>query len=209
MRLPGAALVAGDGHRQRRGDAAHRLGPESQSRIGPLADNESMAAMWRQTGNAMERADLGGWLPLVAGLLLIALAVLLPAWHDLQDARRQQAQLTTTLAAHTNQLHRYQQLIVSVRNDDPMILQRLAWNELRLKPVGAEVIGEPPADRRMQAVHQRWVQQAAPLPPRPAPKRDTKLDRLIAGPTRPVVLLAGAMLVGFGLLTSFRGSTSD
>lgn len=163
-----------------------------------------MRVVLRQLGNRIERADLGGWLPLVAGIGLVAIAVLLPAWQDLQDARRQHRHLSLAVAAHTAQLHRYQQLIVSVRNDDPVILKRLAWNELRLKPVGAEVFGEPPADRRLQAVHRRWVTQAAPMPGRLTGPRDTKLDRLIAGPTRPAVLLGGALLIGFGLLTSLR-----
>ena len=174
-----------------------------QSGIPRVADDEQMAAMWREICAWIERSDLGGWLPLGGGLALIALAMLLPAWGDLHETRRQLDQLSVTLADQTERLHRYQQLIVSVRNDDPMILQRLAWNELRLKPVGAEVLGEPPLDGRMAAVHERWVGGPTAIA-LPAPEGDSKLERLINGPRRPMVMLAGALLIGFGLFTSLR-----
>ena len=168
-----------------------------------MADNEQMAALWRDISERIERADLGGWLPLAAGLALIALAVLLPAWGDLNQTRGQLDQLSVRLADQTERLHRYQQLIVSVRNDDPMIIQRLAWNELRLKPVGVEVLGEPPMDGRMVGVHERWVGVSTPTA-LPTPDGRSRLERLMNGPRRPMVMLAGALLIGFGLFTSLR-----
>lgn len=166
-----------------------------------------MIAAWlRGVSDGIERADLGGWLPLLGGLGLIALTVLAPAYRDVQQARTQRARLNLEAVAHVEQLRRYEELIASVRRDDPIILQRLAWHELRLKPVGAEVLGGRPADRRPRAAYDQWVQphRAAIASEPPLLPPDSLADRLVNGPRRPVLLVIGAALIGYGLFTSLR-----
>ena len=161
------------------------------------------------------------WGLVLVGLASIASAVLLPAYLktlDLQDQRR-------ALEARAQGLHdehdRYATFHRALADDDPVLIERLALTELRLRPVGtgiahagprdlAAVIDSPNPDAIRQAVDlwthpgsvEHWLSRPDlwPAPPAPAPRpRQTRLLTYATGEHRPWVAGFGALVLLLGL----------
>ncbi|MFA7237417.1 MAG: hypothetical protein WC058_11180 [Phycisphaeraceae bacterium] len=168
-----------------------------------------MRTALKKLDHAIERMDLGGWLMLLAGALLIALAVLTPAALDVRRLKYQQQVMQEHLTTLTTENDNYIQLIGAVKSNDAPLLQRLAWNELHLKPAGSQPVdGVLPSEPGATTLYQQWV-----VPPEPdltpvdrafAASHNTQLVRLMTGPKRPMMMIAGAVLIGMGLITSLR-----
>lgn len=167
-----------------------------------------MGRKWRQITASLDRADIGGWAMLFAGVGLLGVALLLPAWHEWQVVAGQQAVLSGRLeqigARHGN----YVKLIRAVEHGDPLLLQRLAWHEFNLKPAGARPMAFTalPVDGRPVGYRQ-WV--APPVPDlTAAPLGDPTVLAWIEV-RQPVLLGAGGVLIGLGLLSSLRGAPKE
>lgn len=168
-----------------------------------------MFTVWKTADRAIERMDLGGWLMLIAGGLLIALAVLTPVKLEVQRLAHQQQIMQEHLGALTTENDNYVRLIGAVKSNDPLLLQRLAWNELHLKPAGTQTIdGLLPSEPGATSTYQQWLTPAepdlAPVDRAFYAAHDSALVRLMTGKKRPLIMIAGAVLLGMGLITSLR-----
>lgn len=154
----------------------------------------------------LDRCDAGGWLLLLTGCAVMSMTLLAPAWVDVRQLADQRNALDNDLRRIHAQVGNYIAFTQAIQDGDPILLQRLAWHQLHLKPAGAIPLdGLGPADQLMSQTPDQWLRPVvyepapdiAPLPPLP----DTRFTRLILGPARPWVLALGAWLVLFGLLT--------
>lgn len=154
----------------------------------------------------LERLDAGGWALVIASVLVIAPAVLLPAWSEVAELEQQKLSLANHLRATHAQTERTHWLIASVEHGDPMVLTQLAWHELHLKPAGAQPLGDAmPIDdttptsafTRASLPEPAGVSLVPTAPP-------TLLGELVAGPNRIAFFIVGTTLAGAGLATSLR-----
>ena len=164
-----------------------------------------MLRLWRQFGDALDRSGLAGWVLLFCGFAIMAVTLLAPAWLDVQRLSAQvsvlERQEQLLEMRHTN----YQAFVRAIERSDPMIMQRLAYHHLNLKPSGAS-----PLDQNLAGVHSaqpidRWMRPTLP----PISDRtiaiaypDTRLVRLVTGATRPWTLAFGGWLVLMGLMVN-------
>lgn len=80
-----------------------------------------------------------GWLFILVGCAAIAAAALIPAYFETLDVK--QARETEAIKAEmlTDERQRYVDFHQALSDDDPVLIERLAMTELRLKPVGSDV----------------------------------------------------------------------
>lgn len=170
---------------------------------------------------------LSGWVLLCAGLSIVAAGVLLPAWRSSEALRVQRDQMLEQARWMERQRDTYERVRVAVDQNDPTILQRLAFHHLRLKPEDADLIkidepalqpGYPPTVAVTTDVDEpvlpgfnalvepvdnvdAWALEPmdpAPAAPAPAAVPQTRLNRLTTGTTR-------LLTTGFGLLCVLAG----
>lgn len=87
-----------------------------------------------------------GWLFVLVGAAAIGAATLIPGYFetlDIQEARAVEAAKAQMLA---QERERYEQFHQALVDDDPVLIERLAITELRLKPVGTEIAQRGTAD---------------------------------------------------------------
>ncbi len=156
---------------------------------------------------------LPGLLMLLGGLALVAMAALTPAWLELGRLDAQRELMQQQADALTEQTRRYETFHQAVRADDPVLIERLAYTQLRREPRGRQSVpvhtagggGLPPGDI------DRWlrVEPASADPDlleRATPS--TRLTRLAGGVTRFVLLAAGMFCVVGGLWWGPRRSAA-
>jgi hypothetical protein len=155
----------------------------------------------------IERADLGGWAMLLPGIFLVAMAVLIPAHLDRQALQLQRNEL----ARHVHQLHQtagnYAELRLALARQDPQLIQRLAWRNLNLKPVGVRLVDDPMPPAALNRAMIADIVEPMPSEPMTQPPRllaEAKLVKLATGPHRSLLLVGAGLLIGGGLLTSLR-----
>ena len=156
---------------------------------------------------------LAGWLPLLGGLTLLAMTLITPEWVGWRDLLWQRDMLRLQAQSLETQRDSYAAFHDALSADDPVLLERLAFTQLRYKPAGkhlmddlwlvsgsgAEVAG--PSNMAYAAagpseVIESWL--ASPQPVigkdiRPLKRMNTRLTRLTGGFGR-YVLLAVAIL---------------
>ena len=110
-------------------------------------------------GKKLERllVNLPGWVFVLAGMSILSMAVLVPAWTDSQALNYQHDLLKLQAKRWGEQETNYRQFAKALETNDPVVLQRLAVQQLRLKPTGTA-----PIDPMMTA---------GALAPRPGPQR--------------------------------------
>ncbi len=79
---------------------------------------------------------LAGWTLLVGGMLLLAAVILTPAWLECNELRWQQHTLRLQALSLAEQAQAYRQFHHAVTTGDPVVIERLAYTELGLKPAG-------------------------------------------------------------------------
>jgi cell division protein FtsL len=163
-------------------------------------------------------AQVPGWLFLLVGLTLVALAVLTPAWMGCQRSAWRHEVMQARAEAAQREHRRYQQFHTALKQGDPLLLERLAYAQLRMKPTDTRLAG-PPADSPVPGGSDArprtgptgepamlpivdWL--AVPMPRvgqqlDPFQPRDTRLTRLATGPSRWVMLAAGLLFAVAGL----------
>jgi hypothetical protein len=112
----------------------------------------------------MDRLDLGGWAMMLGGVGVIALALLAPTALAVRQLHARRAAAEAECAQLVAEKSNYVQFIRSVRRSDRMLLQRLALQELHLKPAGARTIElistrRPPEQAR--ASYAPWLDVAS------------------------------------------------
>ena len=176
------------------------------------ADNNGqvMLRLWRKFGDALDALDLGGWICVACGVTIVGVTVLGPAWMDVRELRHENAVLRRQAALLDARRQNYEGFVQAVEEDDPLLLTRVAWHHLQLKPAGAQVAeavnvsaGPETGGLRLD----RWMRPVAvQLPPTEPvePLADARLTRLIFGPSRPWVLAFGGWVLMVGLLLNPR-----
>ena len=140
---------------------------------------------------------------LAGGLALLAMATLTPAWLELNRLDEQRARMQQQARAMTDQTGRYDAFLAAVLADDPVLIERLAYTQLRLEPVGRHSVamgndgatrGElPPGDI------DRWL-RVEPV---------SASASLVAAPSSRLTRLAGGTmrfgLMGVGMICLVSG----
>lgn len=164
-----------------------------------------------------------GWLFITVGCAAVAAAALIPAYLETLDIRH--ARVTEAVKAQilAGEERRYLDFHEALIDDDPVLIERLAMTELRLKPTGTDLakqmasdplalVGEPSAMAIREAVvgqlQMRSIENELSRPdlkqklnldvPIDRPRR-TRLMIAATGEYRPVLAGAGALLVLLGL----------
>lgn len=160
----------------------------------------------------LDRLDLGGWALVLSGGLLLGVTLLMPTYVQVIELSQQRRAAAEALANLQQRQANHEQFIAAVENSDPLLLERLAWHELHLKPAGFATLDDAtPAEPGMTERFDRWLAEARSLDAAPSPAAagppipHSRLVRLTCeAPARYGMLALGAMLVGCGLLTTVR-----
>jgi hypothetical protein len=146
-----------------------------------------------------------GWPFLLAGVLIVSAAMLLPAWRDVQTVRFERDQLAASVDVTARRLAATESLELSLRRGDPELKNRLiAWQHNRL-PVGDTAL----AREWNSAGVLGWVDATVrPADAVPDPPAATRLERLLSGPPRLWILGGGVLMVFVGLVGFGRSRTS-
>ncbi len=165
---------------------------------------------------------LPGWLMMAAGLAVLGACLLFPVWQENQQLQWR-LNLMRQQADRLAQLDRdYQRFHEAIVQRDPILLQRLAFYHLRLKPTDADLllpvqpltpdwstvslqrnlaapsaVAAPPLP--VETLLSTHIPTALDVPP-PPPAPDTLLMRLTIGDLRPVGLSLGLVIVYLGLV---------
>ncbi len=142
-------------------------------------------------------AGLPGWMLLISGLAIVAATVLTPTWMSLREVDWQRQVMREQIERLERQRERYAQFHAALVDDDPVLLERLAYTQLRYQPVEAMLMAEADALDASIAAYLAEPAQGV-LPARP-PTIDTRLVRLTTGPTRAPLLAAGLLCLVGGL----------
>lgn len=149
-----------------------------------------------------------GWLFVLAGLAACGAALLIPAQQDLAAVEVKRDQLQAHSMASTRQLAAYDSVLQGLADQDPVLLRRLAANQLNLLPEGeVPVLLDPEgADGSVD----QWVLESTRIEAAPDPVvRETLLARLSSGPYRLLVIAAGILCLFIGTLYPGAGEISS
>lgn len=149
-------------------------------------------------------AHLADWLFLTAGLTLLALALIIPAWLSSQDLVWQRDLMRLQVERLSEQQARYQEFHEALEADDPVLLERLAFTQLGYQIVGKQVLRLDEAALASEhadmlatsASIDHWLVEPMPKLGVDAPRRqrvDTRLTRLATTPELRVGLIAAAI----------------
>lgn len=146
---------------------------------------------------------LPGWLFLVAGVAMVSLTVIMPTRQHLVQLKGQLHQMRTHAKHMGDEESAYQRFHLALRTDDPIVLRRLAYHELHLKPVGSDSMDDPSSSA--STVHDLLSQ---PQPARPdtiaLERSPSRLVRLTCGPQRLGLMAVGMMCICAGLLLPIK-----
>lgn len=158
-----------------------------------------------------------GWMFLLVGLALAGAMVLLPAYIELREASWQRDLMRLQAQRLSEQEERYEEFAAALERDDPTLLRRLAYAQLRLKPVDRQPLGSSQAGRpevvgvagypagltsREDERVEAWLRRPLPevgVDVQPLAAINTRLVRLTRGWYRGVVLAAAVLCVVAGL----------
>jgi hypothetical protein len=147
-------------------------------------------------------AVLPAWCFLLAGLVALGSAVLLPAAESLTQARYHRDVSLTWEQERLDRLARHEAYLASIQAREPATIEQLRAMQLNLYPPGTTLLGELPADpgRASASVFELLEPTPHVTPPPPEPVR-SRLARWATGERSRVWLLAlGSLLVLLGLL---------
>lgn len=168
--------------------------------------------MFRTLTHTLERiaAPLPGWLFLLSGITLVALSLLVPAWADVREMDWQVKVMRLQAQSFEAKVDSYKEFNAALAVDDPVLLERLAYYHLRLKPVGAQAVLLNHTAAPGSATRQERIPTVEELLHRPVPTPgvnmpaykplNTRLLRLTRNtPTRLAMLAAGLLCVTAGI----------
>lgn len=171
------------------------------------------------------------WGFVLVGLASIAAAALFPAYLETLDLQDQRGVLEARAQSLSEEHERYARFHNALVDDDPVLIERLALTELRLRPVGTGVVGAGPRDLAAvidspnpDAIRQQadlWTDQGSvehwlsrpdlrPVEPAPAARpRQTRLLSYATGENRPWLAGFGALMLLLGLWPRRQAATID
>jgi len=83
-------------------------------------------------------AALPAWLLVTGGMLMLSAALLVPAMIDTQRLTHQRDHMREQAAAMEKLAGNYKSFHLALQENDPVVLERLAYAQLRRKPAGSE-----------------------------------------------------------------------
>src|SRR5688572_27063739 len=89
--------------------------------------------------NTVDRASapLPGYLLIFSGMALLAMALMVPAWMESRELAWQVSLMELQAKRLADQENSYREFNTALAEDDPVLLERLAFYHLRLKPAGS------------------------------------------------------------------------
>lgn len=169
---------------------------------------------------------LPDWMFLASGLALLSLALVTPNWLACGELAKQRDLMRLQAERLSDQKARYQEFYDSLAVDDPVLLERLAFTQLGLKPVGKQVLDQPEfqgldeteAQRRAELVAtsasiDKWLLEPLPEPGIDTPAYghvDSRLVRLTTTvPMRAGMIGAAIACLAAGLWPTKRDVGED
>ena len=145
-----------------------------------------------------------GWLFVLAGLAVIAAAVLIPAFDDLDEARWQRDRAVAIEKHRTQRLERYAEYIAAVDRRDENVVRALVAEQLNKVPRGWSEL-EPMSDPTAKDASVFPALEPDPLEIDPRAPVDSALSRMARDDrTRLLMVIGGAVAVLIGVLPSAR-----
>ena len=150
--------------------------------------------------------EIGAWSCVLGGVVLAALAALLPAWREVAQLEAQRRVLAILAGDLQRQQHSYEQMRHALSSDDPIVLEHLAYHYLGLKPVHAGMVRDTagPANVRFVSID-HWLHRPRMQPQERTDKYTGERSGVAAVTGRwrgaGLILLAGGCL-GLGLYLS-------
>jgi hypothetical protein len=148
-----------------------------------------------------------GWLYLLAGIVLLAATVLIPAADDLASVRNQRDRALAIEQHRVERLANYQQYLVALEAEDPSLVRALAACQLNQIPANRSLILETPelmpGATATASIFAALEPATLRLPDRRTP--DSILFRWTTSDTsRTWLIAAGAFCLLMGLLPKSR-----
>ena len=141
-----------------------------------------------------------GWMFVVAGLVLVASAALVPATYDLWVMRTQLRHLDAQERENFSRLEAYSKFVTDLDSAEPQLVRRLAASQLNLVPRGERPIIVAGSAKRNPI---EWVDDTvAPVRAVILPFPDSLLSRLTLGRKALWIAGAGVMCIFLGLLSA-------
>ena len=141
-----------------------------------------------------------GWMFLIAGLVLVASAALVPATYDLWVMRTQLKHLDAQERENGIRMDAYSRFIQDLDSADPQLVRRLAASQLNLVPRGERPII---VARSVRSTPVEWVDATVqPVHASVVPFPDSLLSRLTLGRKALWIAGAGVMCIFLGLLSA-------
>ena len=139
-----------------------------------------------------------GWLFVVGGLVLCVAGILLPAQRDLDDLRRQRAELRHEETILQGRLAARGAFLHELDHHQPALIRRLAASQLNLVPRGEEPVL---VSSSLNEDVISWVDATAQVTPiEEIHRANSMLSRLMNGRYRLWLLTAGVVSAFLGLL---------
>ena len=165
---------------------------------------------------------LAGWLLLTCGMAMLGAAVLAPAWHGAWKLAAQRDLLRAQVQHLGEQEQSYRRFHQALSQNDPVLLQRLAYQYLRLKPVATTLLRLPSEPNPLRSArvggggHRHgdesgpaqvdlgvgaWLHKPMPAAAVVLPfHRASRLATIMEGPARLTLLVSGVVCLLMGLL---------
>jgi len=146
------------------------------------------------------------WLFLIAGLLLVSAAMLVPAWRDIEQVRADRDRVAAAAEVEARTLAATRAVLESLESGDASVADRLVAWQLNLLPEGDRAVA--------REVHAGgvlgWIDASvAPVPPPGDTAAETPLETLVSGPARLWVLGAGGLMIFGGIIGGGDRRTAD
>ena len=156
-----------------------------------------------RAGVVARTADrLPGWMFLLSGLALFAAVVLTPPWLALREDAWRLEVMQAQSSALATQTQRYELFDKALRDDDPVVLERLALTHLRLGvkgkwPLWVRPVAEESGDvgAWLSVAQPQIGQDLAAFQP-----LQNRLTRIVTGSARPALAGIALLLIVAGVL---------
>ena len=128
--------------------------------------------------------QLVGWACLAIGMAIAAALAIVPAWLDLREAEWERGFIELWRSRQQETVEAYEQFALALQSNDPVLLERLAFEQLRHKPAHGQLMKLPDDVASAWKIRQAWLAgdgrwgmwntldheelEAAPLQPMPA-----------------------------------------
>ena len=141
-----------------------------------------------------------GWMFVIAGLVLVAAAALVPATYDVWVMRTQLRHLDAQERENAARIEAYERFVKDLDAAEPQLVRRLAAAQLNLFPRGERPVTVAASARQTPV---QWVDATVqPVQAKVTPFPDSLLSRLTLGRKALWIAGAGVMSIFLGLLSA-------